>query len=153
MYTSEEEFTMAIGDTLMKAFRNLHIFVYRVSGGKIGGRVFGSPVLLVSVTGRKSGKQYTIPLVYVQYNGEYLISASAAGADKNPVWFKNLESNPDAKIEVNGKAFNVKATIVIGEERDRLYELFKAQGSNFADYEKKTTRKIPVVRLQPTTTW
>lgn len=136
---------------LMKSMRNLHVFLYHISGGKIGGSINGSPLLLLTVTGRKSGRAYTIPLAYLLHNGEYLISASAAGADKNPAWLSNLESKPAAKIEVNGKAYNVKATITTGEERDQLYELFKAQGSNFAEYQKQTTRNIPVIRLQPVT--
>ncbi len=140
------------GSILMKSFRNLHVFLYHSSHGKIGGSINGSPLLLLTVTGRRSGKTHTIPVAYVQYNGEYLISASAAGADKNPVWFSNLASEPEAKIEVMGKTYSVRTTITTGEERDRLYELFKAQGSNFAEYEKKTTRKIPVIRLQPIAT-
>lgn len=134
--------------TLMKSFRNLQVFLYRSSGGKIGGSINGSPLLLLTVTGRKSGKEHTLPLAYVLHNGEYLITASAAGADKNPTWLSNLESKLEAKIEVNGKTYNVRANITAGEERDRLYELFKAQGNNFAEYEKRTTRRIPVVRLQ-----
>lgn len=142
----------SFGDSLMRGFRNLHVFMYHSSGGKMGGSINGSPLLLLTVTGRKSGKAYTMPLAYVLHDGEYLITASAAGADKNPTWLANLESKPEAKIEVRGKTFPVKATIVAaGEERDRLYELFKAQGNNFVEYEKKTTRKIPVIRLQPLT--
>ena len=135
--------------TLMKAFRNVHVFLYHSSAGKIGGSIVGSPLLLLTVTGRKSGQPHTMPLAYVHYNGEYLITASAAGAAKNPVWLSNLESKPEATIEVKGKVYRVTAVITTGEERDRLYELFKAQGSNFAAYEKRTTRKIPVIRLKP----
>ncbi|HEX2618932.1 MAG TPA: nitroreductase family deazaflavin-dependent oxidoreductase [Phototrophicaceae bacterium] len=135
--------------TMMKAFRNFHVFLYHISGGKLGGSINGSPLLLLTVTGRKSGQPHTMPLAYIYHNGEYLISASAAGAEKNPVWLTNLESKPDAKIEVSGKTYNVHATVATGAERDQLYELFKAQGDNFAEYEKKTTRKIPVIRLKP----
>src|SRR6184192_2709194 len=121
--------------TLMKSFRNLHVFLYHASGGKMGGSIMGSPLLLLTVIGRKSGQAYTMTLAYVQDKGDYLITASAAGAEKNPAWLKNLESKPEATIEVNGKTYKVKAVIVAGEERDRLYELFKAQGSNFGEYE------------------
>jgi deazaflavin-dependent oxidoreductase (nitroreductase family) len=135
--------------SLMKSLRNLQVFMYHVSGGRIGGSINGSPLLLLTVIGHKSGASYTIPLAYVRHEGEYLISASAAGADKNPVWLSNLKNTPEAKIEVSGKTYAVRATITTGEERDRLYDLFKAQGNNFVEYEKKTSRKIPVVRLQP----
>lgn len=125
------------------------MFLYRNSGGKFGGSINGSPLLLLTVTGRRSGRAYTIPVAYVQHDGEYLISASAAGADRNPIWFSNLISKPEAKIDVKGQTYRVKVMPTTVEERDQLYELFKAQGRNFAEYEKKTTRKIPVIRLQP----
>ena len=140
------------GSLLMKSFRNLHVFLYHSSGGKVGGSINGSPVLLLTVTGRRSGRTYTIPVAYVQHDGEYLISASAAGADKNPAWFSNLTSKPETRIEVKDKTYRVKVTLTTDEERDRLYQLFKAQGNNFVEYEKKTTRKIPVIRLQPIAT-
>ncbi len=138
-----------LSDTLMKSFRNLQVSLYRASGGKIAGSVLGSPLLLLTVTGRRSGKEYTYPLAYVRRDGEYLVSASAGGADRNPAWFANLASHPAAKIQVGDETYNVTATVTTGAERDQLYELFKAQGRNFAAYEKKTTRKIPVIRLKP----
>ena len=81
---------------------------------------------------------------------DYLIAASTGGADKNPAWFANLEGKPNAKIEVDGKTMSVKVVIAKGDERTELYEKFKSAGSNFVGYEQKTTRKIPVIRLQPT---
>ncbi len=139
----------SFGDRLMKGFRNLHVWMYHTSGGKWGGSIMGSPLLLLTVVGRKSGQAYTMPLAYVREGSDYLITASANGADKNPVWLANLENMPEATIEVSGKTLRVKPTLITGVERDQLYELFKAQGSNFGAYEKKTTRKIPVIRLQP----
>jgi deazaflavin-dependent oxidoreductase (nitroreductase family) len=139
----------AFRSSLMKSLRRLQVWMYHISSGKIGGSINGSPLLLLTVTGRKSGTPHTIPLAYVKHNGEYLISASAAGADKNPVWFTNLQNKLEARIEVSGRVYPVKATIATGAERDQLYDLFKAQGDNFVAYEKKTTRKIPVIRLQP----
>jgi deazaflavin-dependent oxidoreductase (nitroreductase family) len=138
----------SFGDQIMKGFRNLHVWMYRTSGGKRGGSVQGSPLLLLTVVGRKSGQAYTLPLAYVRDGDDYLITASAGGADKNPAWLANLENMPEAKIEVSGKTYTVKPTVITGELRDQLYELFKAQGSNFGEYEHKTTRKIPVIRLQ-----
>jgi F420H(2)-dependent quinone reductase len=142
---------MAIQDIIMKGFRNFHVFLYHISGGKIAGSIMGSPLLLLTVVGRKSGQAHTIPLVYVRHNDEYLITASAGGADTDPKWLLNLESKPEAKIEIEGKTFTVKPVVTSGAERDELYELFKKQGANFVEYEQKTTRKIPVIRLKPTT--
>jgi deazaflavin-dependent oxidoreductase (nitroreductase family) len=144
--------TTTLGSTLMKSYRSLHVFLYHISRGKVGGSINGSPLLLLTVIGRKSGQAHTIPLAYIQHDGEYLISASAAGADKNPVWFLNLTNQPEARIEVKGKVYHVKVTVTAGAERNRLYALFKAQGRNFAEYERKTARRIPVIRLQPIAT-
>jgi F420H(2)-dependent quinone reductase len=134
---------------LFRAFTNFHVFLYRTSGGKVWNTIAGSPVLLLTTIGRKTGLARTTPVVYVRSGNEHLIAASAGGADTDPTWYNNLASKLDAKIEVGDKTFNVKAIITTGEERDRLYELFKAQSKNFVEYEQKTTRKIPVIRLQP----
>lgn len=134
---------------MMKGFRSLHVFLYHTSGGKLGGSINGSPLLLLTVKGRKSGQPYTMPLAYIRQGGDYLITASANGADKNPAWFANLQSQPQATIEVSGKTYTVTPTVTEGAERDQLYELFRMQGSNFVEYEKKTARRIPVIRLHP----
>src|SRR5689334_4007103 len=121
----------SFGDRVMKGFRNLHVWMYHRSSGKRGGSINGSPLLLLTVIGHKSGKAYTVPLAYVRQGSDYLVTASAGGADKNPIWLSNLENMPDAKIEINGQTLTVKPTLITGVERDQLYELFKAQGSNF----------------------
>jgi len=136
---------------LFKIFTGLHVFLYHTSGGKIWGSMNGNPVLMLTTTGRKSGLPRTTPVMYVHKDNEYLIAASAGGADQNPTWFSNINSKPEATIEINGRKTKVKAVITSGDERDKLYENFKAMGDNFIEYEKKTTRKIPVVRLQPIT--
>ena len=89
--------------------------------------------------------------MFIHKNDEYLIAATASGSDQNPTWLSNLNNKPEATIEIQDKKINVKAVITSGDERDQLYELFKALGLGFAAYEKKTIRKIPVIRLQPIT--
>ena len=142
----------SLQNRIFKVFTSLHVFLYHTSGGKIWGSMNGNPVLMLTTTGRLSGKPRTTPVMYVHKDNEYLIAASAGGADQNPTWLSNLNNKPDASIEIDGKQIKVKAVITSGDERDKLYENFKALGSNFIEYEKKTTRKIPVVRLQPITT-
>ncbi len=136
---------------LIRIFTGIHVFLYRISGGKIWGKMGGNSVLMLTTTGRKTGKLRTTPVVFTHQNNEYLIAASAGGADKNPTWLTNLQSNPQASILIDGSKIDVKAVIASGEERDQLYELFKAMGPGFIEYENRTTRKIPVVRLQPAT--
>jgi len=137
---------------LMHLGTRFYVYMYRRSGGKFGGKIAGNPVLLLTTTGSKTGKPRTTPVMYIHKDNEYLITATAAGADQNPAWLSNLNKKPEATIEMDGKQLKVKAIITSGEERDKLYENFKAIGKNFVEYEKKTTRKIPVIRLQPITT-
>lgn len=134
---------------ITKAFTNTHIFLYRISKGKLGGTLGNFPILLLTTTGRKSGLQRTTPVVYIHDGDAYLIVASAGGADQHPIWFLNLQNKPEAKIEVEGEINKVAVEITSDGERARLYERFKAQGDNFVQYEQNTKRPIPVIRLKP----
>jgi F420H(2)-dependent quinone reductase len=134
-----------------RLFINSQIFLYRRSKGKMGGMVLGFPVLLLTTIGRKSGLARTTPVIYLRDGNDYLIAASAAGADKNPIWFSNLQSKPEASIEVDGQTFNVRVEVTGEPERAELYERFKAKGDNFVQYQQKTNRPIPVIRLTPIT--
>jgi deazaflavin-dependent oxidoreductase (nitroreductase family) len=129
---------------------NIHVGLYRMSGGKFANKMANLPVMLITTFGRKSGKPHTNPVVYIKTEQDYLVSASAGGMDWHPGWYLNLKNRPEAKIEIGDKTFNVEAVIIEGEERVRLYGKFKAASSNFSKYEKGTTRVIPVIRLTPT---
>jgi len=135
---------------VFKAANGLHVVLYRLSGGKLANNVANLPILLITTYGRKSGKPHTNPVVFLKEGQDYLVSGSAGGMDWQPGWYLNLKNTPQAIIRVGDKTFNVKATVTIGEERNRLYEKFKAASSNFVKYEKATTRVIPVIRLTPT---
>ena len=134
---------------LQRLFTQSHVFVYRISSGKIGGSLDGPPLLLLTTTGRKTGKARTTPVAFIHQNGEYLIAASSGGSAQNPTWFSNLESNLEASIEVKGQQIKVKPVITSGDERHKLYALFKATYPSFIWVEKRTSREIPVVRLVP----
>jgi deazaflavin-dependent oxidoreductase (nitroreductase family) len=136
-------------NTMIVLGKRVHVALYRMSKGKFANRIANLPILLLTATGRKSGKQQTTPVVYVKDGEDYLIAASMGGMDWNPAWYHNLKGNPEAKIEVGDKAFDVKAVITEGEERTRLYEQFKTASDNFVQYEQKTSRVIPVIRLRP----
>lgn len=125
----------------------IHVALYRMSGGKFANQIANMPVLLITTFGRKSGKPHTNPVVYIEDGQDYLVSASTGGMDWHPGWYLNLKNSSEVKIEIAGKAFNVEAVIMDGEERMRLYEKFKAASSNFVKYEKSTSRVIPVIRL------
>jgi deazaflavin-dependent oxidoreductase (nitroreductase family) len=136
-------------NTVMTLGKAVHVGLYRLSRGKFANRIANLPILLLTTTGRKSGKSRTTPVVYVKDGDDYVVAASVGGMDWNPAWYHNLKSNPQAKIEIGDKVFNVKAVITEGDERNRLYEQFKAASDNFVQYEKKTNRVIPVIRLKP----
>lgn len=136
---------------LQKLIARSHVFVYRISGGKIGAWMNGSRVLLLTTTGRKTGASRTTPVAFIYKDDAYLVAAASGGSAQNPAWFLNLESTPEATIELEGRQIRVRAAIISGRERDQLYELFKATYPGFSMVERWTTRKIPVIRLQPIT--
>ena len=134
---------------VIRLANNIHVALYRISGGKVANKIANLPVLLITTYGRKTGKPHTNPVVYLHDGQDYLVSASMAGMDSNPAWYFNLKDRPDIKIKVGNQSLNVHAMIVKGEERNRLYEKFKASSPNFSKYEKSTSRLIPVIRLIP----
>jgi len=120
---------------------------FHANGGKVGGMFANSTLLLLTTTGAKSGQRRTNPLVYLPDGDRLIIFATRAGAPTNPDWYHNLLAHPDATVEVGTESFDVTATIVQGEERDRLYARQAAIMPSFAEYEKKTKRVIPVFAL------
>ena len=101
----------SLQNRVVRLFTGLHVFLYHTSGGKIWGSMNGNPILMLTTTGRLSGKPRTTPVMYVHKDNEYLIAATAGGANQNPAWFSNLNSIPEATIEIDGKQINVKAII------------------------------------------
>lgn len=122
---------------------------FRANGGKVGGNFEGAPLLLLHHKGIKSGKGYVAPLVYLESDGKRYIFGSYAGADFDPQWFKNIKANPATEIEVGTETIAVTANEITGPERDRLFAEQVEVMPGFADYEKKTSRVIPVVELIP----
>jgi deazaflavin-dependent oxidoreductase (nitroreductase family) len=132
----------------MKAFNQNLIQEFRANEGKVGGRFEGRPVLLLTTTGAKSGRPFTIPLVYLPDGERLLIFASKAGAPRHPDWYHNLVANPTVTLEVGNEKFDATAKVVTGDERDRLYQRQVEAMPQFGDYQKNTTRVIPVVALE-----
>ena len=136
--------------SLFKFFMGLQVFIYRLTGGKLGGSMGKFRVLILTTKGRKSGKILSNPVGYFERDGKYIIVASNSGNDKNPSWYYNIKSNPnDVTIQVNEKIMRVTPEIVLGEQRKPVYEWIASIAPNFGDYEKKTTREIPLVFLKP----
>jgi deazaflavin-dependent oxidoreductase (nitroreductase family) len=133
----------------MDDFNRAIIEEFRANDGKVGGPFEGAPVLLLTATGAKSGQRRTTPVVYLPDGDRLVIFASKGGAPTNPGWYHNLRANPSATVEVGTDTVDVDAVVTEGDERDRLFRKQAALYPQFADYEKKTTRQIPVIALQP----
>ena len=121
---------------------------FRANESRVGGMFEGAPMVLLTSTGAKTGKPHTNPVMYLPDGDRVVIFASYTGAPENPQWFKNLVANPDASAEVGTEKFKVRAVVTEGEERDRLYAEQAKRYPQFAEYETKTTRTIPVVALE-----
>ncbi len=133
----------------MNDFNRKVIEEFRANDGKVGGPFEGAPVLLLTSTGAKSGEQRTTPVVFQPDGDRMIIFASKAGAPENPAWYHNLRANPTATVEVGTDTVEVQAVVTEGDERERLFSKQKELMPQFADYEQKTTRQIPVVALTP----
>lgn len=122
---------------------------FRANDGEIVSGMFkGAPLLLLTTTGAKSGKPRTNPLAYTRDGDRLVIIASKGGAPTNPDWYHNLVANPTASVEVGTETFPIRAQVAAGAERDRLYGQMAAQMPGFAEYQRQTTRRIPVVVLE-----
>jgi F420H(2)-dependent quinone reductase len=134
---------------LLRWTGKLNVPVYRLSGGRIGGRINRAPVLLLTATGRKSGQPRTVPVVYLAAGDRRVVIGSNAGHANEPAWSLNLKANPDAEIEIGPQRHPVRARIARGEERAELWRKVNDQFSGFDEYEKRTDRDIAVFVLEP----
>jgi len=121
---------------------------FRNNEGKVGGMFEGHPMVILHTTGAKTGKERVNPLVYLPDGKRILIFASKGGAPTNPDWYHNLLANPHVKVEVGTETYEGVATPVSAEERDTIYAKQVAVFPGFGEYERKTTRKIPVVAIE-----
>lgn len=122
---------------------------FRANGGRVGGMFAGMPILLVHHTGAKSGAERINPVAYLRDGERYAVFASKGGAPTNPAWYHNLMAHPDTTIEVGDRTLAVHASEATGEERDRLFRDQAERLPQFAEYEQKTSRTIPVLVLTP----
>lgn len=123
---------------------------FRANDGTTTGPFAGAPLMLMTTTGAKSGKERIIPIVYTRDGDRLVIAASKAGAPTNPDWYFNVVANPGVTIELPGEKFRARAAVVDRAERDRLYAAHAAAMPGFAEYETKTDRVIPIVVLERT---
>ncbi|MBC8195550.1 MAG: nitroreductase family deazaflavin-dependent oxidoreductase [Acidimicrobiia bacterium] len=138
-------------DGMLKFSNRLHRGLLGLSGGRLGWRTAGMPVLKLTTVGRRSGQERTVMLTSPHQEGEALvIVASRGGDDIHPAWYLNLVENPEVKVAVKGSsAMPMRASVVPASERARLWPLVTAAYSGYAGYQEKTDREIPLVVLEP----
>ena len=140
---------MAVPKILVRAGRALSNGLYRATGGRLMGTVRGMPVLLLTVRGRKSGAKHTIPVLYLEDDGNYLVTGSGAGSAKEPQWFQNLRRADEAEIEVGRRRLGVRVAVADGAQREVLWQKLLVRAPFFADYQAKVERQIPMAVLTP----
>jgi deazaflavin-dependent oxidoreductase (nitroreductase family) len=140
-----------VTDRGFRILGSIHRALYRATGGKVGGRMGKAPVLLLTTTGRKTGKPRTTPLLYARVDDGYVVIASKGGAERDPLWFRNLQATPGAEVQLGRKKQAVQARTTEGEERERSWRALTDLYGGYDDYAKKTSREIPVVLLEPAT--
>jgi deazaflavin-dependent oxidoreductase (nitroreductase family) len=121
---------------------------FRANHGQVGGQFEGAPMVLITTTGARSGKQRTNPLVYLPDNGRVVVFASKAGAPSNPDWYHNMVANPGVTVEVGHERYEATAVEVTGDERERLFAAQIAVMPGFKNYQEATSRLIPVIVLE-----
>ena len=126
----------------------LHRFVYRTSGGWIGGRLPEQRFLLLTTTGRRTGQPRTMPLLYVRDGERFVVVGSNGGDDRPPAWWLNLQKDPAAHVQVGRRRLRVSARRARGAELDALWQRLDASYAYYADYRRRTSREIPVVVLE-----
>lgn len=139
----------ALPGTDLSLLGEAHVRVYRESNGERGYFWNGVPTLLLTTTGRKSGAPRTIPIIYTPYGEGFVIIASKGGAPTHPQWYLNLLANPHAEVQVKARTLRVRARTAESPEREQLWTQATKTWPNYDVYQTRTTRRIPVVVLEP----
>lgn len=132
---------------VVRYFTGLHVRLYRWTGGKA--QVPKFPTMLLTTTGRQTGRPRTVPVVYVVDGERYIIAAAYAGSEQNPAWWLNLQHNPYGELEVMRLKVKVRAELARPEERAALWQRLAAMYPPFTEYQTRTRREIPVIVLEP----
>jgi len=136
-------------NALVELFWKIHPTLYRWSGGRLGGTLMNMPVLLLTTRGRRSGQPRTRALMYLPDGQTFVVIASMLGEPRHPDWWLNLKAQPQAEIEVGSRKIAVNAREAEGAERERLWNAVVRRQKDYAEYAERTTRRIPVVVLEP----
>jgi len=133
----------------VKIFTTLNVLIYRLTGGILGSQMGGQSMLLLSTTGRKSGKIHVIAISYFRDGNHYILVASNWGKSHHPAWYHNLISQPLAEIQVKARKIRVCARPAAIEEYERLWNYVNTKNPVYNRYQRNTYRKIPIMILEP----
>ena len=141
--------SMTSPDWLLRAVGKLNVPLYRISGGRLGGRIAKAPVLLLTTTGRRSGAARTTPVLYLADGERLVVIGSNAGNERTPAWALNLVAGPDAEVEIGSERRAVRARVAEGGEREQLWRRMTESYSGFDAYRDRTAREIKLFVLEP----
>ena len=139
-----------VGGVVIKVMSRLTTRLYRLTNGRIGGKFLkGTDVVLVTTTGRRSGELRTVPLLFMQDGADLILVASQGGMPSNPAWYFNVIEHPEVTVNRRGVETEMAAREVEADERAELWPRLVAMYADFTDYQERTERTIPVIRLSP----
>ncbi len=135
---------------VLKVMSKTTTWVYRASGGRLGGRFLrGAPVMLLTTIGRRSGEPRIAPLIYLEDGDNVVTVASKGGSARHPLWYRNLQANPDVEVQIGADKRKLRARTASAEEKDKLWSRLTTVYPDYDDYQARTDRDIPVVILEP----
>ena len=134
---------------VVKAMTRTHVFLNRLTGGRLFNSLGGDDVCFVTMKGAKSGRTLTIPLMYVPYRDGVLLVASLGGAPRNPAWYHNLVRHPEIAVSHRGHRLKLRARVATSDEKSLLWPICDQHYAPYADYRKRTTRDIPIFVCEP----
>jgi deazaflavin-dependent oxidoreductase (nitroreductase family) len=140
---------MSIPAGMLRTAGKLNVPIYRLTRGRVMGKVGRAPVLLLTSTGRRSGQPRTAPVLFLLDGERIVVIGSNAGNRHAPAWSHNLKANPDAAVQIRGERRTVRARVAEGDERAELWTKMNAQYAGFDDYDERTSREIAVFVLEP----
>lgn len=137
-------------DRTAKNLSTLHRLLYEATRGHVGKRLVDNDMLLLTTTGRRTGKDHTVPLLYLRDGGDYVVIASWGGRDRHPEWYLNLVSEPETTVRVRGGRFPARASTADPQQRQRLWPQVLDTYDGYRVYQERTNREIPIVILTAT---
>jgi deazaflavin-dependent oxidoreductase (nitroreductase family) len=141
---------VAIANPIIKLMSRVNTWAYRATGGRLGGKFRGgAPVFLLTTVGRKSGRRFTLPLLYLREGDAVVTVASKGGMDHHPLWYRNLVANPEVEVQVGPAIWPGRARTASAAEKAALWPRLVAMYPDYAQYQKRTAREIPVVIIEP----